>query len=121
MAAEFVGRVSRTMLITLGAVTVCGGLWGGWPGAVGGLAGGLISLVSFRWVARGVIRPGVPGARGGLFAAALGVGARHLLLFGALVLVLWSGAAHPVALLVGLSLLPPIVIALGLRETRLAR
>ncbi len=86
MGAEFVGRVSRAMLIALAPVATGGGLLAGWRGALGGLAGGLISLGSFRWIASGV--------------------------------VLWSGAAHPVTLLAGLSLLPPIVIALGLSATR---
>ena len=121
MAGDFVARVSRAMLITLGPVAACGGLFGGWPGAVGGLAGGLISLGSFRWIARGVGRASVPGARGGLVVSALAVGVRHLLLFGVLVLVLWSGAAHPVALLTGVSVLPPILIALGLADARLVR
>lgn len=120
MSADFVGRVSRAMLIALLPVAVCGGQLCGWPGAVGSLAGGLISLGSFRWLASGVAQAAAPVARPGLAVSALGVGLRHLALFGALALVLWSGAAHPVALLAGLSLLPPILIACGLREARVA-
>ena len=119
MSADFVGRVSRAMLIALLPVAVCGGQFGGWPGAVGSLAGGLISLGSFRWLASGVARAGAPAARAGMAVSVLGVGLRHLALFGALALVLMSGAAHPVALLAGLSVLPPILIALGLRAARL--
>lgn len=121
MSAEFVGRVSRAMLFALVAVAASAGLMAGWPAAMGGLAGGLISLGSFRWIAYGVARASAFPAGGGLALSALAVGARHLVLFGALVLVLWSGLAHPVALLAGLSLLPPIVITLGLSATRLAR
>lgn len=121
MSGEFVGRVSWALLLALGPVAACGGLLAGWPGAVGSLAGGLISLASFRWVASGVARAGAPTARGGLALSALAVGVRHLALFAALAAVLWSGAAHPVALLAGLSVLPPILIALGLFETRLPR
>jgi len=121
MGAEFVGRVSRAMLIALAPVATGGGLLGGWRGALGGLAGGLISLGSFRWIASGVARGSAFPAGGGLALSALAVGVRHLALFGALALVLWSGAAHPVAFLAGLSLLPPIVIALGLSATRLER
>ncbi len=120
MSSEFVGRVSRAMLIALAPVAACAGLLAGWPGAVGGLAGGLISLGSFRWIASGVARGSAPGARGGLALSALAVGVRHVVLFGALALVLGSGAAHPVALLVGLCVLPPIVIVLGLRGTEVA-
>ena len=48
MGAEFVGQVSRTMLIALTPLAVGCGFFAGWPGAVGGLAGALISLASFR-------------------------------------------------------------------------
>jgi len=120
MSGDFVGRVSMITLVLLTLVTTAGGVLAGWPGALGGLAGGLTSLGSFRWIASGVARAATPGSRGGLAMSALGVGVRHLALFGALALVLVSGAAHPVALLVGLSVLPPVLIAVGLRETRVA-
>jgi len=117
MSGEFVSRVSLVMLIGLAPFVACCGLLAGWPGAIGGLAGGLVSLGSFRWIARGVA--GVSAARaGGLAFSALAVGVRHLVLFGALALVLWSGAAHPVALIGGLSLLPPVIVALGLSTAR---
>jgi len=117
MGAEFVARVSRTMLLALLPLAVCCGLVAGWPGAIGGLAGGLVSLGSFRWIASGVVRP----MESGLGFSALAVGVRHLAAFGALALVLWSGAAHPMALVAGLSLLPPVVLARGLAAARLAR
>jgi hypothetical protein len=119
MGGRFVGRVSGAMLIALGPLAVAGGLLAGWRGAVGGLAGGLISLGSFRWIARGV--SALIGGSGGLFGSALGVGVRHLVLFGAVGAALGSGAAHPGTLLAGLSVLPPVLIAVGLFESRLAR
>ena len=118
MRSEFVGRASRMLLVALGPVTVGGGLVAGWRGAVGSLAGGLISLGSFRWVASAVARVFTPEGGGRLSASVLGVGARHLALFGALAAVLGTGLAHPVALVAGLSVLPPVLIALGLVETR---
>jgi hypothetical protein len=121
MGSEFVERVSRAMLFALAAVAAGAGMVAGWPGAVGGLAGGIISLGSFRWIARAVTRASAVPTGHGLALSALAVGARHIVLFGALAFVLWTGAAHPVALLAGLSLLPPIVIALGLAATRLVR
>jgi hypothetical protein len=121
MSVEFARRVSRAMLILLAILIAGGGFLAGWPGAVGGVAGGLISLGSFRWIASGVARAAAPGARGGLALSVLAIGLRHLALFSALALVLWSGAAHPVALLAGLSVLPPVVIAFGIADTRLAR
>jgi ATP synthase I chain len=114
MSGEFVGRVSRATLAALGPLAACAAFLGGWPGAVGILAGGLVSLGSFRWIARGVARVAAPGASGGLGASALAVGARHLALFGALAAVLGSGSAHPLALFAGLSVLPPLLIAFGL-------
>jgi hypothetical protein len=120
MTGEFVERVSRTMLVALAAVTAGAGLMAGWPAVVGGLAGGLISLASFRWIARGVARVSAFPAGRGLALSALLVGGRHLILFGALAVVLASGVANPIALLVGVSLLPPIIIAFGLSRTRLA-
>jgi ATP synthase I subunit len=117
MTSEFVRRVSVAMLVALGPLAACAALLAGWPGAVGVLAGGLVSLGSFRWIADGVARAAAPGAHGRLGVSALAVGARHLALFGALAAVLWSGAAHPLALFAGLSVLPPLLIAFGLVDT----
>jgi ATP synthase I chain len=119
MSGEFVAQVSRVMLLALGPLAAAGGLAAGWRGAVGGLAGGLISLGSFRWIASGVARAAAPAA-GSLALTAVAVGVRHLAAFGALALALGSGAAHPVALLVGVSVLPPVLIALGLTRARVA-
>ena|SRR5437867_1024124 len=120
MSGEFVAQVSRVMLLALGPLAAAGGLAAGWRGAVGGLAGGLISLGSFRWIASGVARAAAPAAAGSLALTAVAVGVRHLAAFGALALALGSGAAHPVALLVGVSVLPPVLIALGLTRARVA-
>jgi ATP synthase I chain len=120
MSSDFVGRVSRAMLVALAPVAAGGAFLAGWPGAIGSLAGGFISLGSFRWIAHAAARASMSSGRTGLALSALAVGARHLALFGVLAWVLWSGAAHPVALLAGLSVLPPIVIVLGLSEARLA-
>ena len=116
MSSDFVRQVSRTTLMALAPLAVCAAFLAGRPGAFGVLAGGLVSLGSFRWIARGVLRASEPGAHGGLSLSALAVGARHLALFGAVALVLGSGSAHPLALFAGLSVLPPLVIAFGLVE-----
>jgi len=118
MGGEFVARVSLVMLIGLAPFAVCCGVVAGWPGVIGSLAGGLVSLGSFRWIATGVARTSAARAGGVLAFSALAVGVRHLVLFGALAFVLWSGAAHPVALIAGLSLLPPVILALGLSAAR---
>ncbi|HEV8441594.1 MAG TPA: ATP synthase subunit I [Methylomirabilota bacterium] len=121
MSGEFVERVSRALLLALAPVAAGGGLLAGWPGAIGGLAGGLVSLGSFRWIVSSVRRAAAAGPRGGLSLSLLGVGLRQLALFGAVAAVLWSEMAHPVALLAGLSVLPPLLVALGLLDARVAR
>jgi hypothetical protein len=120
MGSEFAGRVSLVMLIGLAPFAAFCGVVAGWPGAIGGLAGGLVSLGSFRWIASGVTRASGTGPGGRWVFSALAVGLRHLVLFGALALVLWSGAAHPVALIGGLSLLPPVILALGFSAARVS-
>jgi hypothetical protein len=121
MGLELVGRVSKAVLVLLVPVSLSGGLLLGWPGVLGTLAGGLISLASLYWIARGV------RSAAGFFAGGrahplwvLGLGLRYVLLFGAVGLLLVSGAVHPIALMGGLSILPPVLIVLGLRAARTA-
>ena len=120
MAADLVGRVSRTVLVLLLPVAVASAMIAGWSGGLGALSGGLISLASLNWIARGM------GSTGGFFAGgrrhplwAFSLGLRYVVLFGALGLLLGSGAAHPIALVGGLSVLPPVLVVLGLRAARM--
>ena len=100
-------------------LTIAGGILGGRPGALGALAGGLISLTSFTWIARGVHSSAKLFAGGRAHPLwALGLGLRYVLLFGAVALLLGYGIVHPLALVAGLSVLPPVLIALGLRAAR---
>ncbi len=113
---ELVGRVSRGVLALMVPVSIATGLYFGWSGALGALAGGLISLVSLNWIARGVRTANLFFAGGRahpMWIAALGL--RYVLLFGAVGLLLGSGTVHPIALMAGLSILPPVLIVLGLR------
>ncbi len=117
MGRDLVGRASATALTALVPVSLICGWLAGWPGALGALSGGLLSLGSLHWLSRGVRSTTVFLAGGRahpLWGIALGL--RYTVLFGAVVALLWSGIAHPVALLVGLSVLPPVLIVLGLRE-----
>jgi hypothetical protein len=120
MNVEFVRRVTWTVLAALGPAAACGALLAGGPGAVGSVVGALVSLGSFRWIAGAVSRASTPGGRAGLSLSALAVGARHLAAFGLLAAALVTGAAHPLALVAGLSLLPPVVIAVGLKPREAA-
>ena len=119
MARDLVGRVSRGVLALLVPVIVTSGLLAGWQGALGAVTGGLISLASFHWIARGVHRSTALFAGGRAHPLwALGLGLRYVLLFGVVALVLAYGVVHPLALVAGLSVLPPVLIACGLRAAR---
>ena len=116
MDCDLVGGVTRTTALVVVPVAVIAAALAGWPGATGALAGTLVSLASFRWVARAARRAGLSfagGRPGALWL--LGLGTRHLILFAAIALCLRSGVAHPMALVAGLSLLPPVLILFGLR------
>jgi len=119
MGLELVGRVSRAVLALLVPLTLVGGVLAGLPGALGVLAGGVISLTSFTWIARGVHSSAKLFAGGRAHPLwALGLALRYDLLFGAVALLLGYGIVHPFALVAGLSVLPPMLIALGLRAAR---
>ena len=119
MDRDLVERVTGATLVVLVPAVIGGGFLAGWRGAVGVLSGALISLASFRWVAHAgqraarLLSGGRPGA---LWVLALGF--RQTTMFGLIALLVWSGSAHPAALVAGLSLLPPILIAFGLRASR---
>src|SRR5262245_5753473 len=103
MGREFVNRVSGATLIALALITLGAGLVAGRPAALGALAGGLISLGSFRWIARGVVGASHSLSGRPLALSGLAVGVRHLVLFGALAVTLASGVVQPIAVLAGLS------------------
>ena len=113
--AELVSRVTLLTLLAILTVTAAAGLVAGITGATGAAAGGAIALLNFRWLARGaasVVQEG-RGRRLGLAAVSL----RYLATFCALALVLSTGWAHPLAVVVGLSVLPPVLIAHGFKRS----
>lgn len=119
MGLDLVGGVSRAVLALLVPLTLAAGVLAGWPGALGALSGGLISLASFTWIARGVHSSAKLFAGGRAHPLwALGLALRYVLLFGAVALLLGYGIVHPVALVAGLSVLPPVLITFGLRAAR---
>lgn len=81
------------------------------------LAGGAVALGNLWLLTRGADR----ALR--LFAGRrvhplwmLSLGVRHLALFGVLGVLLWGGRVDPIALILGLSVLPPVLIASALRS-----
>ena len=121
MGPELVARVSRISLMLLVPVSLASAWIGGAASAIGTVAGGLLSLGTLYWVSRGARNAGafLAGGRSHkLWVIALGL--RYAVLFGVIALLLRTGAAHPLGLVAGLSVLPPVVIILGLRAVRTA-
>ena len=113
------GRVTWSGLAAVGALSAAAGWAVGAEAAAGVVGGGAVALLNFRWLTRSaahvaaLVRDGGPGG-----VALRGAWLRHLSTVGALGLLLGSGWTHPLAVILGLSILPPIVIAEGLRAAR---
>lgn len=119
MGLELVGRVSRTSLLLLVPVSLASAWLGGVSAALGAAAGGLVSLTSFYWLSCGLRSTDAFFAGGRahpLWVLALGL--RYTVLFGAVALLLGTGVAYPFGLVAGMSVLPPVLIVVGLRAFR---
>jgi hypothetical protein len=109
--------VNRTVLesasvvaaLALVALVVASG-----PVAVGVLAGGAVAVANLWWLARRALAATTPGAP----HWSLGSVVRLAAVAGLVGAVLASGAAHPVGLVVGLTVLPFVVITRGLAAAR---
>jgi hypothetical protein len=89
------------------------------PAAAGVGGGGGIALVNFRWLARDVGRAAALIAEGSTGVGRLSrMGLRQVFTFGALGLLVAQGWAHPVAVVIGLAALPPVLLAQGLLDAR---
>jgi len=112
-------RVTWSGLAIVVALSAVAGWAAGVEGAVGVAGGGAVALLNFRWLALSVANVGALVRDGGSGGVALrGAWLRHLSTVGALGLLLGSGWTHPLAVIAGLSVLPPILIAQGLRAAR---
>jgi hypothetical protein len=113
-AGELADRVVRTGAVAAVACAVLAGmLVGPWEGA-GVLAGGVIAFGNFRWLARDAGRLGTIG-EAGAGRRRLPGGLRQIAAFAALAALIGSGVSHPLAVAVGLALLPPVLVVQGLR------
>lgn len=102
------------LLLAAGGLLVAG-----LRGGLGVLAGGAVAFGNFWLLARGTQRSLVLFAGRGvhpLWVVSLAV--RYLGLLTVLVLLLRSDWVHPLALIAGLSVLPPVLITYGLRSVR---
>ncbi len=119
MGRELIRWVARVGAACLLPLALAGFLLAGPHGGLGVLAGGAIALGNLWLLARGSDRTfGLVTGRRVPPLWVLSLGLRYLALFGTLGLLLWSGGIHPVALIVGLSVLPPVLIAYALRSSR---
>jgi hypothetical protein len=116
---DLTSRVSRDACVLGVALAGPAAYLAGTSAAVGALAGAGLALGNFRWLAASAARALDAGPARPLWT----VGAA--LRFGALVAacgaLLATGAAHPVALLAGLSVLPCAVIGRALSAARQER
>jgi hypothetical protein len=119
MTADLAARVTWTGAATVAAMTA-GAWWlAGVPAAAGVSGGGGIAIVNFRWLARDVSRATALVAEGSTRIGRISrVGLRQLFTFGALGVLVAQGWAHPVAVVVGLAALPPVLLAQGLLDAR---
>ena len=114
---DLTARVTHDACVAVAALAVLGAWLGGGTAVVGTVAGGALAVVSFRWLTS---RAAAAAAAGGTPAGAwvLGAGLRFGVCMAACALLLSTGWAHPVALVLGVSVLPCAVIVEGLRAAK---
>jgi L-2-hydroxyglutarate oxidase LhgO len=119
MASDLRLRVTMETAIVAAALAVPAGWLVGSSAAIGVLAAGALTVGNFWWMSRAASRASDPTApRIEVAGWILGTGARFAVLFAAFVALCAGGYAHPVAVVVGLSVLPCALIAHGLRSAR---
>jgi hypothetical protein len=115
--SDLTARVSRDACVLGVALTAPAAWLAGLEGALGAAAGAGIAVVNFRWLASRV-SSALAGASAERPMWTLGAALRLTALAAMVTAVLVSGHAHPLALVVGLSVIPITVISQGLRAAR---
>src|SRR2546428_5140561 len=117
---ELTTRVTLDPCAAVAALATVAAWLGGAPAGLGVLAGGALAVVIFRWL---VVRASAATAAGNAAASAwlVGAGLRFAACTVACALLLTTGWAHPVALLVGVTVLPCDLIARGAAGARTQR
>jgi ATP synthase I subunit len=119
MASDLRLRVTMATAIAVAALALPAAWLAGPTGAIGLLAAGALTVGNFWWLSRAAASAGDPASpRREVAGWILGAGARYALLFVAFAALCAGGYAHPVAVVVGLSVLPCALIAQGLRSAR---
>ena len=116
MVSELRLRVTRETTIAVVALALPAAWLGGASAGVGVLAAGLLTLGNFWWLSRAASTASASSVRRREMAGwIVAAGARFTVLFAALAALCAGGYAHPVAVVVGLTVLPCALIARGLR------
>ena len=115
---ELKTRITITSAALAGALALAAAYLGGVSAALGIAAGAVLALGDFWWLAARVgalLSPeAVWGGSGWLLATTL----RFIALTAGAAVVLVTGVVHPVALVVGFTVLPVVLVAQGLRAAR---
>ena len=115
---ELKTRITITSAALGGVLALAGAFFGGVPVLLGVAAGGMLALGDFWGLAA---RVGVllsPEAVWGGSGWLLATGLRFVALTAGAALVLVTGVVHPVALVIGFTVLPVVLVAQGLRAAR---
>ena len=105
--------------LVVAALAVPAAWLAGSSAAIGVLAGGVLTLGNFWWLSRAAsTATDLSAPRFQIGGWVVAAGARLAVLFAAFAALCAGGYAHPVAVVVGLSVLPCVLVARGLRVAR---
>jgi hypothetical protein len=111
-------RITITSGALGGALALAAAYLGGLPAVLGIAAGAMLALGDFWWLAARVGMLLTPEAVWGGSGWLLATGLRFAVLTAGAALVLVTGVVHPVALVIGFTVLPVVLVAQGLRAAR---
>jgi hypothetical protein len=117
-ATTFLTRVTIDGAVALSVLAALAAWLAGPSHGLGVLAGGVLALGNLWWIGRrtaSLLAANAPGAPG-----PLGAVTRLAVMGAAVAVVLATGLAHPIGVVVGLTVLPFTVIARGLAAARQA-
>ena len=119
MTSDLRLRVTTETAIAVAALAVPAAWLAGASGALGILAAGALTVLNFWWLSRAAASASDPAApRREVAGWVFGAGVRFAVLFAAFAALCAGGYAHPVAVVIGLTVLPCALIAQGLRSAR---
>ena len=119
MTSDLRLRVTMETAIAVAALALPAAWFAGPSGAVGLLAAGALTAGNFWWLSRAAASASDPAApRRDVAGWVFGAGVRFAVLFFAFAALCAGGYAHPVAVVIGLTVLPCALIAQGLRSAR---